>query len=133
MLVFALIVLVSIWFMFVTSKNELAPTEDQSILFFQAVAPQTATVEYNQVYAKQIVDIFETFPEYTRASSWWASAATQHDLRRLQDDLHHRARALPDGDQPGASGQARPGGGLQVAAFPAPACRRRAAACRCSS
>ncbi|MEA3278708.1 MAG: efflux RND transporter permease subunit [Pseudomonadota bacterium] len=64
MLLFAVIVLASIWFMFITSKNELAPTEDQSILFFQAVAPQTATVEYNRVYADQIVDIFETFPEY---------------------------------------------------------------------
>jgi multidrug efflux pump len=39
MLVFSAVILVSIWFMFTTSRNELAPTEDQSILFFQALGP----------------------------------------------------------------------------------------------
>jgi len=67
MLVFAVIILVSLWFMFVTSQRELAPTEDQSILFFQAQAPQTATAEYNQVYARELVQIFEEFPEYAES------------------------------------------------------------------
>ena len=61
---FALIVLVSIYFMFVTTPKELAPTEDQSILFFQARSPQTATLEYNEAYGRQIVAAFETLPEY---------------------------------------------------------------------
>jgi multidrug efflux pump len=55
MRIFAVVVLLSIYFMFVTTRTELAPTEDQSILFFQAVAPQTATVEYDKVYADQII------------------------------------------------------------------------------
>jgi len=63
-LLFACAVLVSIYFMFITSKSELAPVEDQSILFFQATAPQTATIEYDEAYAQQIVDIFESMPEY---------------------------------------------------------------------
>jgi multidrug efflux pump len=63
-LLFAGVVLVSIVFMFVTSKQELAPVEDQSILFFQATAPQTATIDYNQAYTRQIVDVFESVPEY---------------------------------------------------------------------
>ena len=63
-LLFAAVVLVSIFFMFITSKNELAPVEDQSILFFQATAPQTATIEYNEAYTRQIVDAFESVPEY---------------------------------------------------------------------
>jgi multidrug efflux pump len=63
-LLFAAAVLVSIFFMFVTSKNELAPVEDQSILFFQATAPQTATLEYNEAYTRQIVSAFESVPEY---------------------------------------------------------------------
>ncbi len=61
---FAVVVLASIYFMFVTTPEELAPTEDQSILFFQARAPQTATLEYNEAYTRQIVDIFEEVPEY---------------------------------------------------------------------
>jgi multidrug efflux pump len=50
--------------MFSTSQNELAPTEDQSILFFQATGPQTATYEYNAAYSRQIVEAFESVPEY---------------------------------------------------------------------
>jgi multidrug efflux pump len=64
MVVFALVVLVSIYFMFVSTRSELAPTEDQSILFFRAVAPQTATAEFNQLYAREVLDIFESIPEY---------------------------------------------------------------------
>jgi multidrug efflux pump len=63
-LVFATVVLFSIYFMFVTSQNELAPDEDQSILFFQATAPQTATIDYNEAYVRQIVSLFESIPEY---------------------------------------------------------------------
>ena len=63
-LLFALVVLGSIWFMFTGSKNELAPTEDQSILFFQAVAPQTASLEYNEAYTREIIEGFEAVPEY---------------------------------------------------------------------
>ena len=63
-LLFAVVVLGSIWFMFTTTKAELAPTEDQSILFFQAVAPQTATLEYNEAYTREIVNAFEKVPEY---------------------------------------------------------------------
>ncbi|MGB5775306.1 MAG: efflux RND transporter permease subunit, partial [Sedimenticolaceae bacterium] len=37
---------------------------DQSILFFQAVAPQTASLEYNEVYTREIVEAFEKVPEY---------------------------------------------------------------------
>jgi multidrug efflux pump len=63
-LLFAVVILISNVFMFATSKNELAPDEDQSILFFQATAPQTATIDYNEAYTRQIVAAFETVPEY---------------------------------------------------------------------
>ena len=66
-LLFAVVILASIWFMFVTTKAELAPTEDQSILFFQATAPQTATLEYNEVYTREIVEAFESVPEYNES------------------------------------------------------------------
>ena len=63
-LLFAFAVLVSIFFMFVASKSELAPVEDQSILFFQATAPQTATLDYNEAYTRQIQEAFASVPEY---------------------------------------------------------------------
>jgi multidrug efflux pump len=63
-LLFAAVVLTSIYFMFELSQKELAPTEDQSILFFQATGPQTATLRYNEVYTREVVDAFERLPEY---------------------------------------------------------------------
>ena len=62
--VFALFTLPAIYLMFITSQNELAPTEDQGILFFQATGPRTATLDYHRAYARQIQDEFETIPEY---------------------------------------------------------------------
>ena len=63
-LLFGFAILFSIYFLFALSQNELAPDEDQSILFFAATAPQTATIEYDQIYTAQIHDAFETIPEY---------------------------------------------------------------------
>jgi len=62
--VFAVVVLGSIYFMFTTSRTELAPTEDQSILFFKADGPQTATIDYDEPFTRQIVKAFESIPEY---------------------------------------------------------------------
>lgn len=63
-LLFATAILVSIYFLFNSTPKELAPTEDQSILFFQAVGPQTGTLEYNEVYTREIIEAFESVPEY---------------------------------------------------------------------
>ncbi len=65
--VFAAVVLVSNYFLFTTAKSELAPTEDQGILFFSGTAPQTATIEYDEAYAARMVEQFETIPEYDEA------------------------------------------------------------------
>ncbi len=62
--VFALAVMVSIYFMFALAQKELAPTEDQSILFFMATGPQTATLKYNETYTRELIKAFETIPEY---------------------------------------------------------------------
>jgi multidrug efflux pump len=60
----ALAVIAGIGAMYSFSQKELAPTEDQSILFFQATAPQTATVDYNKHYVLQVQQAFEQIPEY---------------------------------------------------------------------
>lgn len=65
LVVFAAVVLISIYFMFVTSQNELAPTEDQGIIFFQGTAPQTATLEYLKRYASDIQENVEQIEGYT--------------------------------------------------------------------
>ncbi|MEX0604679.1 MAG: efflux RND transporter permease subunit [Marinobacter sp.] len=51
---FAVVVLTSIYFMVAMSQNELAPTEDQGILFYQGLGAQTATLEYLQEHGDEV-------------------------------------------------------------------------------
>ena len=61
------VILFSNFLMYMNSKNELAPDEDQGILFFSSTGPRTATLEYLEAYGAQINSIFETFPEYNES------------------------------------------------------------------
>jgi multidrug efflux pump len=63
-IMFALAVLVSIFFMMTLSQNELAPTEDRGIVLFQGKGPQTATLEYLQKYSAEMQTAFEQVPGY---------------------------------------------------------------------
>jgi len=61
---FALIVLLSLYPMYLMSKKELAPTEDRGFLMVFGTAPQTATLDFLKQQTKKLVDIFEDIPEY---------------------------------------------------------------------
>ncbi|WP_116810182.1 efflux RND transporter permease subunit [Steroidobacter cummioxidans] len=50
--------------MFLMSKSELAPEEDQGIVLSQVAGPPTATAEQMQTYAEQIFRIGRALPEY---------------------------------------------------------------------
>jgi multidrug efflux pump len=63
-IMFALVVLVSIFFMVMLSEKELAPTEDRGIILFQGKGPQTATLEYLQKYGAEMQTAFEQVPGY---------------------------------------------------------------------
>ncbi|WP_313089276.1 multidrug efflux RND transporter permease subunit [Pseudomonas sp.] len=64
MLVFAAIVLCLIPLLVSFSQRELAPDEDQGIIFMMASAPQTANLDYLNAYTDQFLAIFKSFPEY---------------------------------------------------------------------
>ncbi|PPK53695.1 efflux RND transporter permease subunit [Marinobacter persicus] len=61
---FAVVVLGSIYFMVNMSQNELAPTEDQGILFYQGLGPETATMDYLYDHGQEIQDRIATVPGY---------------------------------------------------------------------
>ncbi|MDB5979666.1 MAG: acrB [Pseudomonas sp.] len=63
-LVFTLIVLCLIPVFLKFTKSELAPNEDQGIIFMLATAPQTANLEYVNKYTDDFIKMFKTFPEY---------------------------------------------------------------------
>jgi len=61
--VFAAIVIASLVGLFLMSKNELAPNEDQGLIANLATPAPNATLEQKQIYAKQIYDTLAAYPE----------------------------------------------------------------------
>lgn len=64
--VFAIIILASIYFLYTTSKSELAPQEDQGIIISQLTAAPNASLGQTQLYSREIYKIFKSFPETAR-------------------------------------------------------------------
>jgi multidrug efflux pump len=62
--VFALIVLVSIYFLYATSKKELAPDEDQGVVLINGTAAPNATLQQTELYSNQIINIYKNLPEH---------------------------------------------------------------------
>ncbi|MFZ2315441.1 MAG: efflux RND transporter permease subunit [Gammaproteobacteria bacterium] len=61
--VFAGIILLSNYFLFVTSTSELAPQEDQGIIISQVTAPANASLAQTQLYSNQVFDIYHQYSE----------------------------------------------------------------------
>jgi multidrug efflux pump len=51
-------------YLFMTSKSELAPQEDQGIVLMQVLGPPNATPQQMALYSKQVFDIARATPEY---------------------------------------------------------------------
>ena len=61
--VFAAIILCSNYFLFISSKSELAPQEDQGIIITLATGAPDATLEQTGVNSAQVYKIVKSFPE----------------------------------------------------------------------
>lgn len=61
--VFATIILISIYFLYLTSKSELAPQEDQGLVISQLTAAPNASLQQTELYATLIDKVFRQFPE----------------------------------------------------------------------
>ncbi len=64
--VFAVIILLSIYFLYSTSKSELAPMEDQGIIISQVITAPNATLAQTQLYSNAVYQIYKSFPETQR-------------------------------------------------------------------
>jgi multidrug efflux pump len=61
--VFAALILVSIYFLYSTSKSELAPQEDQGIIIGFVTAAPNATLEQTRLNTRQMYKVLTGFPE----------------------------------------------------------------------
>ncbi len=61
--VFALIILGSIYFLYSGATSEFAPQEDQGVIITAATNASNATLQQRELYDNQIYDTFASFPE----------------------------------------------------------------------
>jgi multidrug efflux pump len=61
--VFALIILGSIYFLYTGATSELAPQEDQGVIITAATNASDSTLQQRELYDRQIYDTFAGFPE----------------------------------------------------------------------
>ncbi len=66
-LLFAAVMLGSVYFLFVSTRQELAPQEDQGVIFVAGTAPPTATPGYLRKYGLQIIHDFKKFKVYDKS------------------------------------------------------------------
>jgi len=120
-LLVALVVIASIYAMYTMTKKELAPTEDQSILFFMGTAPQTATIDYDLHYVQDILKIFESIPEYKEsfilAGRGGDPSSTFGGFKMPQPSERERSQMTI---QPELQGKLSQVTGLQTVVFPRP-------------
>jgi multidrug efflux pump len=113
-------VLLSCFFFYSTTKKELAPTEDQSILFVSATAPQYANLDYVSYYTRQINNIFKSLPEtqdYFVINGMGAvNNAIGGIILKPWNERKKSQQDVLNGLQPKLAGI----GGLSVVAFPLP-------------
>ncbi|MBU3888122.1 MMPL family transporter [Methylosinus sporium] len=64
-LAFGGLVLVSIYWLYSNSKNELAPNEDQGVVFAQSTSAPNATLKQKLFYGDQVYKTFAKHPEMT--------------------------------------------------------------------
>ncbi len=64
LIVLLAILLGSIAYLFLTSKSQLAPQEDQGVVMYQLIGPPDATLQQMRSYERQIYQAARTLPEY---------------------------------------------------------------------
>ena len=62
-MLFGAVVLVGVVYLYTHSKAELAPPEDQGVVFAMGKAPQYANLDYTNAYGRQIDKAYTAFPE----------------------------------------------------------------------
>ncbi|HLD17047.1 MAG TPA: efflux RND transporter permease subunit [Coxiellaceae bacterium] len=120
-LVFTAIVLISCYFLYTSTKSELAPTEDKGVLFMVATAPEYANIEYTQRFTHQFEKIFQTAKNMSdyfvvNGMSGANSAFAGIILKPWSERTQSQAMILND-----LQGKINQVAGLETAIFPLPA------------
>ena len=118
--VFSIIILIACGLLAATTTTELAPEEDQSVIFISLTAPEYANIHYLEKYTQQLNKIYSNIPEtedYFIVNGMGAqnSAISGLILKPWDQRSKSQAKVLA-GLQPKLGGIA----GLNAVAFPLP-------------
>jgi multidrug efflux pump len=123
-MVFALIILTSIYFLYAGSKSELAPQEDQGVIIASSTSAPDATLQQKELYAHAVYQTYRKHPETDHVfqmeapgtsiagmvlKPWNKRKKTTNQLQPIvQQELNHiagiRAVAFQPPSLPGARG-----------------------------
>ena len=96
--VFGALLLPGVVFLFMTSKSELAPPEDQGIVLEQTIGAPNATLTQMQTYSDREVEIAKTLPEYQQIFQLTGTPSTNQGfggvLLKPWDERHRSANEL---------------------------------------
>ena len=67
LIVFTMLVMLSMFPMYLVSQKELAPSEDHGILFVAARGPEVATLDYTKAYTREMLQAYQSIPEYNES------------------------------------------------------------------
>ncbi len=117
-LVFAAIVLGSIYFLWTSAKTELAPQEDEGVIITQSIAAPNATLQQRQLYSHQVYQIFASHPETEHV--FQLDSPAQSIAGMVFKPWDQRAKTT-NVIQPVLQGQLNKVAGVRIAAFQPPA------------
>ncbi len=93
--------------MYMTSQRELAPEEDQGILFNVVKTPQAANLDYLEQATAQLGKVFETVPEKEHVFTINGLTDVHQAFSGILFKPWERARAHAKADPGGTAGQGR--------------------------
>ncbi len=117
-LVFAAIVLGSIYFLWTGAKTELAPQEDEGVIITQSIAAPNATLQQRQLYSHQVYQIFASHPETEHV--FQLDSPAQSIAGMVFKPWDQRAKTT-NVIQPVLQGELNKVAGVRIAAFQPPA------------
>jgi multidrug efflux pump len=93
----AVCIIASCFLLYMTTASELAPTEDQGVIFGQASAPSYATIDFTDKYMKQIQDIVKGIPEAESTSVFtYRNSGSFTILLKPRDERKRSASSIED-------------------------------------
>lgn len=118
--VFALIILTSIYFLYTTSKSELAPQEDQGLILALLTAAPNATLAQTQLFSHEIYKVFTHFPETDRVFQLEGISALNTSINGMGFKPWDERKRTTNDLQPQIQAMLNNISGARVAAFQRP-------------